>query len=359
MAKETTERRDAEEVRRILESWLSARLPGSVLEHLRVTAPSGHGFSNDTFLVDAVVDGTAMPLALQAAPTGPALFPEYRIDRMAAIQCDLRDHSDVPIANVRWYEDDASVLGAPFYVMDKVEGRVPDESPKPYHAAGWVLEATPDERRRLWMSVLDAMGRLHRLDVATHFDYLTTTRWGMPLDADPASERVRQWRDFTVWACEADELPASLMDAWDALAKALPPRPERLSIAWGDAKLGNVMFDGFDVVALFDWELCAVGPAEEDLMNQLAVDQVLANVCRVPRLDGFPSPAETIAVYEEILGRDLVGTAWWYAFALAKMAAEVHRIMRQWRKLGAVPAAVDLEAVNTAIPVLLMALEAL
>ena len=114
----------------------------------------------------------------------------------------------MPVAHVRWYEQDPAALGAPFYVMDRIEGRVPDESPTAVSRRGWVFEARPEERRQLWLSMLDAMARLHRLDVAPHFDYLTETRWGMPLDADPAAERVRQWRDYTIWASDDDELPS-------------------------------------------------------------------------------------------------------------------------------------------------------
>jgi aminoglycoside phosphotransferase (APT) family kinase protein len=347
-----TKRRDADEIGRALQPWLSRQLSGQKLEHLNVTAPSGHGFSNDTVMVDATVDGVRMPLVVQAAPTGPGLFPEYPIGRMAAVQRDLRDHSEVPIANVRWFEADSSVLGAPFYLMDRIDGLVPDESPTSYHCSGWVFDATAEQRRQMWLSMLEAMGRLHRVDVATHFRYLMASRWGMSLDADPAAERVRQWRDFTVWASETGGPPQRLMDAWDILAKTLPARPDRLSINWGDAKLGNIMFRDFDVVALLDWELCGVGAAEEDLTGQLAVDAVLASISPTARIDGFLSHGETVTAYEGILQRALIGTEWWYVFALAKMAAEVHRLLLRSQQLGAIPAGLDIEAVNIALPLL-------
>lgn len=355
----TTKRRDPDEVRRALASWVVPRLDGRTLDSLNVAFPEGHGFSNDTLMVDAVVDGVAIPLVVQAAPVGEGLFPEYQIARMARIQRDLRQHSDVPVATVRWHEEDRSLLGAPFYVMDRIDGRVPDESPKAYHSAGWLFEARPDERRHLWLSMLNAMARLHRLDVAPVFGYLTETSWGMPLDADPAAERIRQWRDYTIWASDADEAPPMLMGAWDALAAALPPQTTRLSIGWGDAKLGNILFRAFDAVALLDWELCGVAPAEEDLMNQLAVDAVLADVFHVPRIDGFPSREESISLYQELLVREMLGTNWWYVFALAKMAAEIHRILRQSRKLGGMPNDIELESVNSAMPRLLQELETL
>lgn len=354
---QTTERRDPDQVLRALEPWLTQRMGVERLDSLQVAAPEGHGFSNDTFMVDAVVEGEPTPLVVQAAPTGEGLFPEYQIARMAKVQQDLRDHSVVPVANVRWYEEDPSLLGAPFYVMDRMRGRVPDESPKPYHSDGWLLSAAPEERRQLWLSMLQAMAELHRIEVAPHFSYLTETRWGISLDADPAKERLRQWSDYTIWASEDGELPKALMRAWEVLGAALPPRPERLSIGWGDAKLGNLMCSGFEVVALLDWELCGVGPAEEDLMNQLAVDAVLADVSRVERLDGLPSQSETVSLYEELLQRKLLGTDWWYAFALAKMTAEIHRILVQRRKLGSLPAGIDLESANIALPRLLRELE--
>jgi aminoglycoside phosphotransferase (APT) family kinase protein len=347
-----TKRREANEIGRALRPWLSRQLSGQRLETLSVTAPSGHGFSNDTVMVDATVDGRCVPLVVQAAPTGPGLFPEYPIERMAAVQRDLRDHSDVPIANVRWYEADTSVLGAPFYVMDRIDGLVPDESPTSYHRSGWVFEATVQQRRQVWLSMLEAMGRLHCVDVATHFPYLMESRWGMSLDADPAAERVRQWREFTVWAAETGTPPQQLMDAWDILAKTLPSRPERLSICWGDAKLGNILFHDFEVVALLDWELCGVGAAEEDLTGQLAVDAVLASISPTARIDGFLSHDETVTAYQEILQRELIGTEWWYVFALAKMAAEVHRLLLRSQQLGAIPDGLDIEAVNIAIPLL-------
>ena len=355
----TTKRRDPDDVRRALESWLPGRLDGRRLDDLRVTPPHGHGFSNDTLVVDAVVDGAPMPLVVQAAPTGEGLFPDYEIARMAQVQQDLRDHSDVPVASVRWLEEDPAILDGAFYVMDRLDGRVPDESPKAYHLAGWVSEAATEQRQRLWQSTLEAMAKLHRLDVATHFGYLTGTRWGMAFDADAAPERVHQWRDYTIWSSDDDDPPQPLLGAWDALEASLPPRPPVLSIGWGDAKLGNVMFDGFDVIALFDWELCGVGPAEEDLTNLLAVDAVLAELFGVRRIDGFASRDQTIASYEELLGRELVGTNWWHVFAVAKMAAEIHRILRQMRKHGGMPADVDVEALNGALPALRRALEIL
>ena len=64
-------------------------------------------------IVDAVVDGAPMPLVVPGrADSGAGLFPEYPIARMARIQHDLRDHSDVPVANVRWLEEDPAILGA-------------------------------------------------------------------------------------------------------------------------------------------------------------------------------------------------------------------------------------------------------
>ena len=77
------------------------------------------------------------------------------------------------------------------------------------------------------------------------------------------------------------------------------------------------------------------------------------------RIDGFLSADQTIAAYQEILQRELLGARWWYAYSLAKMGAEVHRLLVRSQQLGAIPDVVDLEAVNVAFPPLRDALESL
>jgi len=71
----TAKRRDPDDVQHALASWLAPPLDGRHLDSLRVTAPEGHGFSNDTLMVDAAVDGVAVPLVVRAAPTS-AVPPE-------------------------------------------------------------------------------------------------------------------------------------------------------------------------------------------------------------------------------------------------------------------------------------------
>jgi aminoglycoside phosphotransferase (APT) family kinase protein len=245
--------------------------------------------------------------------------------------------------------------------MDRVEGQVPPESPVGYHSAGWVFDATPDQRRQMWLSTLDAMSRLHRVEVEPHFSYLAEPRWGMSFDSDPAAERLRQWRKFTIWACASDgeEPSATLMHAFDYLEKKLPPRPDRLSIHWGDGKLGNLMYRDFSVVAIFDWELCGLSAAEEDFMNVIALDDMLGRMRGLQRLQGFLSNEESIAAYQGMLGRRLVGPNWWYAFVLVRVAAIMHRMTLQRRAAGDLPPDADLEEANGAMPLVHESLAAL
>ena len=135
-------------------------------------------------------------------------------------------------------------------------------------------------------------------------------------------------------------------------------RPTRSGVGPSFSRLAtcsNVIFRDFEVVALLDWELCGIGPAEEDLTNQLAVDRVLAGLGGTP-MQAFFTPNEVLTAYEALLGRPLVGTRWWYAFAVAKMAAEVHRILVQSRELGARSGLGDLSRLNIAAPELRRAL---
>ncbi|HWS45250.1 MAG TPA: phosphotransferase, partial [Acidimicrobiia bacterium] len=96
---------------------------------------------------------------------------------------------------------------------------------------------------------------------------------------------------------------------------------ERASLLWGDARLGNVMYDdGGDVVALLDWELASIGPAEMDLAWYLGLDELTRSfVGRT--LPGFLGRGDAIRYYEGILGRPVRQLAWHEVFALVRSIA--------------------------------------
>ena len=198
---------------------------------------------------------------LQAAPVGEALFQTYDLRKVFDLQSALGARG-VPVAPMRWYEASPELLGAPFYVMDRVSGLVPADRPS-YHAEGFLTELDPATRERMWWSGLSAMARVHAIDPRTIGVDLG------PLD-DPVGARLDHWTQFVAWA-SPDRLPY-FDEAMDWLRRNRPYPTAPPSIVWGDAKLSNILFEDGEARALLDWELCTVGPAEDDLAHWLWLD---------------------------------------------------------------------------------------
>jgi aminoglycoside phosphotransferase (APT) family kinase protein len=167
--------------------------------------------------------------------------------------------TDVPVPRMRWYEPDAGPLGVPFYVMDRLEGRVPADNP-PFHMTGWVTELSPEQRERMWWNGLEAMARVHRLDWrALGFDFLAEPHRG----ATPLEQQLHYY-DFLTWGFNANRHP--VFDAAQRWLRAHQPAEQPVAICWGDARLGNQIFnDQLDVVAVIDWGMARLGDPVQDL----------------------------------------------------------------------------------------------
>src|SRR5262249_59034640 len=80
-------------------------------------------------------------------PNAFLVFPEYDLVAQCRVMQRLAA-PPIPVPRVRWLEEDATVLGSPFYLMDAIEGDVPAEVPS-YHSFGFVSEAAPQRRARI------------------------------------------------------------------------------------------------------------------------------------------------------------------------------------------------------------------
>ena len=132
--------RDLEATRKSLTAWLKPRLEADELTLSELRGPSETGFSSDTLLFDASVRGGSgervEPLVARIEPRGFNVFPSYDVSLQFRVM-DALAPTPVPVPRMRWLETDESVLGASFYVMDRLAGRVPSDNP-PYHVGGWI-----------------------------------------------------------------------------------------------------------------------------------------------------------------------------------------------------------------------------
>lgn len=303
-----------------MEQWLRAELPARHIDGLDLRQamrveqfPGGH--SNLTYLIrfgDAELVVRRPPLG-PVAPTAHDMAREFRW--LSAV------HPAFPLAP-RAYAlcDDPAIVGSVFYVMERRRGVVVRHEEPP------TLQ-TPAMRRRVGGALVDALADLHRIDLAQ----AGLMHLGKPLGF--VERQVRGWTER--WhRSKTTELPE--MDGlatW--LGANLPPNPERPSIVHGDFKLDNLMLsaDTLDqIVAVFDWEMSALGDPLVDLGILLAYwmptappDQqdALTSVTGRP---GWFTRDELIERYQTRSGADVSTLRYFEVFALFKIAVVIQQI---------------------------------
>ncbi len=234
------QQRDPEATRRQLAPWLARRMPQArELAITNLAAPVATGFSNDTLLFDLewTEDGRArrQEMVVRIEPSGFTVFPAYDVGQQFRIMQRLGEATDVPVPPMYWLEERTDVLGARFFVMGKVDGRVPPDNP-PYHAAGWMTEIAPAERAALWWDGLEVLARIHRLDWRRlGFDFLAHGTPGLDAQLD-------YYARYLAWA--AGSRPEPVIEAGLAWLRRHRPADEPLGLCWGDARIGNMIFAG-------------------------------------------------------------------------------------------------------------------
>jgi aminoglycoside phosphotransferase (APT) family kinase protein len=340
----------------LLQGWLRDRMPRArdlTVSGLRT--PSSSGFSGETLLfeVDWTEDGGERRDALVArvAPTAYRLFPEPRFEDQCRVMRILGRETDVPLPGVRWFEAGSEPLGAPFVVMDQVAGLVPGDTPT-YHQDGWVVEAAPADRARMWWGALDVLARIHRLDVdALGVRFVDRPEHGRT----GIDQQLGYYERFVDWA-GAGELP----DARAALAWLRAHQPEEVGpprLLWGDARIGNVIFRDFEARAALDWEMVTLGQPEVDLAWFLYFDRHHSEGSATARLAGFPSPEETVARYERLLGRPMRDLDYYEVFAALRFAVIMARLGVLFEEFGMLPPGSGFSTTNTAARLLGIILE--
>ena len=243
---------------------------------------------------------------------------------------------------MHWYEPDPAVLGAPFYVLSRVDGQVPTDMP-PYHTDGWVTTVSPAERERMWWAGLGVLASVHALDVdALGLRFVDQISYG----ATGLAQRLSYYEHYLRWGYEGRVPVAEEALRW--LRAHQPAETAEPVLLWGDARIGNIIYSGGAVAAVLDWELATLGQPEEDLAWFLYIDRHHSEGCGVARLPGFPDAADTVARYERLTGRTMRDMAYYEILAGFKFAVVMARIGQLFIHYDLVPADNDFPYNNTA-----------
>jgi aminoglycoside phosphotransferase (APT) family kinase protein len=269
--------------------------------------PVGDGHSNVTYLVER---GTSE--AIVRRPPRPPLPPSaHDVLREARLLTALAD-TPVRAPRVLATCPDESVIGAPFYVMERIHGHViTSEMP--------ALLDTPRERARVASELIDGLVELHAVD------WLAV---GLEGFGRPTGYLERQLRRFVgLWEVNRTrEVPeVERVGAWLA---ANMPESGPATIVHGDYRLGNVMFADeapARLAAILDWEMATIGDPLADLGYMCTLWVEAGDESRgkfeltgVTRLEGFPTRSEIVTAYEERSGRSMRDIRWYMTLALWK-----------------------------------------
>ncbi|MEU7183479.1 MULTISPECIES: phosphotransferase family protein [Streptomyces] len=292
-----------------LRAHLDQRLPGLTRGPLRARLIEG-GRSNLTY---RVTDGTSS-WVVRRPPLGHVLATAHDMRREYRVISALHG-TPVPVPEALLLCTDESVLGAPFYVMELVEG-------VPYRTADQLRPLGAERTRAVVLSLVDTLVELHAVDP----EAAGLGDFGRPegfLD-----RQLRRWGKQLA-ASRSRELPG--IDALhDALRRTLPDSPAP-AVVHGDYRLDNVLVGADDrITAVLDWEMSTLGDPLTDLgllvmyseqrESPLAGAGAPSPLATTRGAPGHPEPAELIERYAARSGRDVSRVAWYTAFAYFKIA---------------------------------------
>jgi aminoglycoside phosphotransferase (APT) family kinase protein len=270
------------------------------------------GKSNLTYRVGS----DAGEVVLRRPPLGHVLPTAHDMVREYRVQAAL-EPTPVPVARMLYLGADDGVLGASYYVMERVLGHICRNALPPGYAD------TPQEREAIGGALVEALARLH--SVAP--EAVGLADFGRP--GGFMERQLRRWSEQWQRSKVAD-IPV-LDGLRDELARTLPPQG-RSAIVHGDYRLDNTILHPTRpgaIVAVLDWEMSTLGDPLADLGALLAYwssaddDEVLTAARMMPPLteaSGFPSREEVVSAYAEMTGFDVSGLPWYRAFAYFKLA---------------------------------------
>ena len=288
--------------------YLDDRIPGdgdwTVLRH-----QAGH--SNETFFLRRGNED----LVLRRPPLGAFLPSAHDVGREYRVLSALQDTS-VRVPRTILGCTDESVIGAPFYVMERVDGTV-------------IRMEVPDlfaeeHRRKIGEELIDALVELHSVDPGA----CGLGEFGKP--SGYLERQLRRWRGQMELTLPHTRPIPDLERVGEWLAENLPVSGPT-TLVHGDYKLDNVMFaeeTPARLVAILDWEMSTLGDPLADLGWMVSfwrepgdeAGNLFAETTRVTELPGFSSRADLIERYARATGRKVEQLDWYQVLAIWKLA---------------------------------------
>jgi aminoglycoside phosphotransferase (APT) family kinase protein len=254
-------------------------------------------------------------MVVRIKPGSQTVFPDDLFDQQYHLMRVIHEGQYVRVAEVLWLEQDRAILGRPFFVMEKKLGRVPVSYP-PYAETGWVSELSDAQHRKIWEEGVTQLALIQRVPRAK-LDFLQ----GPPSAQEGFAQEWDKYVRFVDWV--KDQPAAYILRASLERLDKLAPKNRPEGLVWGDARIGNMMFnDACEVVAVMDWEQPSLGGALQDLAWFLVLSETMhgKSAVRGKYLPGMGTREETIALWEQVSGKSAADIEWYEEFTQLKMA---------------------------------------
>lgn len=309
-----------------LQRWLQDRLPEKTNLTISDFSSPEAGASNETLLFDItyVESGKAASMGLVARliPDGEGVFPAYDLELQYHTMKRL-EGTAVKVPVMVGLETDASIVGKPFYIMERLDGRYMADNP-PYQMEGWLTEESPESCAAIWENAFQQMGAINAVDwEPLGFADL----WDKDKYATPLAQLLDYYENFLGWA-ESLGRPFEKMHAVLQYLKDHQPQNEPLALCWGDAKPPNLMIakDSAEITGVLDWEMVHLGNPVHDLAWWFVLDDSLTKGLGLPKVDGLPDRHRMIALWEQHSGHSAAELDYYELLSNFQFAVIMHRV---------------------------------
>jgi aminoglycoside phosphotransferase (APT) family kinase protein len=320
------QRTDAEAKRDKLQAWLTSKLPSAADISISLLARASTGYASEIHFFDLHWQEAGREriekLVIREEPMALRVFPVYDMGKEFHTMRCLQGTA-VPVPKMHWLELDDKVLGAPFFVMGKVEGEIIDPQQFAEEPQGPLWRATPEGRGKIWRQAIEVIAKINTVD----WERLGLTFFGVNKKGTDALDRqIAFYERMAEWA---GVKPKPFLDSAFTWFKKNRFKPKYVSICWGDARLGNMMYHNGRIVAALDWDMTHIGAAEDDLAWLLAVDWLTNEGTSMRgRWEGTPEREEIIRIYESATRRKLEDFSYHEAFAMLKLGIIYWRVIK-------------------------------
>jgi aminoglycoside phosphotransferase (APT) family kinase protein len=309
----TSEQIEGVDVERVT-AWFGTHVPDAVAPLTFSLITGGH--SNLTF---SVTDAEGARWVLRRPPLGHVLATAHDMSREHKILAALRA-TDVPVAPLAGLCTDDDVNGAPFYVMEFVDGTVVRD-------VATAQSLSVEQRRTAGASIIETLAKIHAVDV----DAVGLGDLGRR-DGYIERQLNRWYGQFN--KSRNREVP--LVDqVHDALLASVPEQGPA-TIVHGDYRLDNCMLaDDGSIAAVLDWEICTLGDplADVGLLQVYWADPGEPTYSSLPApttAEGFPTKTELLERYAAASGRDLSNIDFYVAFGYWKLACIIEGVFARY-----------------------------